>query len=69
MPGAPRSEQQIARAAAAAERAAILEIVERYMRQLVHGHGATGMQVLQQIADEVERRGAEAESATADVSG
>lgn len=44
--------------AAAEERAAILEIIERYMRHLSHGHGATGAQVLQMIVEEIERRGA-----------
>jgi hypothetical protein len=43
--------------AAAEERAAILEIIERWTRQLSHGHGASGAQVLQHIIDEVERRG------------
>lgn len=43
--------------AAAAERAEILAIIERYSRQLAHGHGVTGAQVLQQLADEVARRG------------
>lgn len=42
---------------AAEERAAILDIIERYVRRLAHGHGASGALVLQQIADEVERRG------------
>jgi hypothetical protein len=44
--------------AAAEERAAILQIIERYMRHLSHGHGATGAQVLQTIVEEIERRGA-----------
>ena len=44
--------------AAADERAAILQIIERYARQLSHGHGATGAQVIQQILDEVYQRGA-----------
>jgi hypothetical protein len=43
--------------AAAEERAAILAIIERYSRRLAHGHGAGGALVLQQLADEVERRG------------
>lgn len=43
--------------AAAEERAAILEIVERYARQLSHGHGVTGAQVLQHIMEEIQRRG------------
>lgn len=47
---------RIRSAAAAEERAAILEIIERYSRQLAHGHGATGAQVLQEIVDEVQRR-------------
>ena len=41
---------------AAEERAAILAIVERCIRQLSHGHGVTGAQVLQQVADEIARR-------------
>lgn len=49
---------EAARAAGAAEeRNAILEIVEHWMRQLAHGHGANGAQVLQQVADEIQRRG------------
>lgn len=47
---------RIRSAAAAEERAAILEIIERYSRQLAHGHGASGAQVLQEIVDEVQRR-------------
>lgn len=43
--------------AAATERAEILEIIERAARQLTHGHGATGAQVLQQITDEIQQRG------------
>lgn len=43
--------------AAAAEREAILQIIERYARQLAHGHGATGALVLEQIVDEIHRRG------------
>ncbi|HEV2146430.1 MAG TPA: hypothetical protein VGR37_03350 [Longimicrobiaceae bacterium] len=43
--------------AAAEERSAILEIVEHWMRHLAHGHGANGAQVLQHVADEIQRRG------------
>ncbi|CAN5790529.1 hypothetical protein BH23GEM3_BH23GEM3_12970 [soil metagenome] len=43
--------------AAADERAAILNIIERAMRQLAHGHGSTGAQVLQHLSDEIHRRG------------
>jgi hypothetical protein len=43
--------------AAAEERAAILNIIERAMRQLSHGHGANGAQVLQHVAEEIQRRG------------
>lgn len=47
-----------ARAAGAAEeRSAILAIVEHWLRQLAHGHGANGAQVLQHVADEIQRRG------------
>jgi hypothetical protein len=45
--------------AAAEERAAILEIIERCIRQLVHGHGVTGAQALQHVIDLVEERGAQ----------
>jgi hypothetical protein len=41
---------------AAEERAAILAIIERSMRQLVHGHGATGLQALDQILQEIQDR-------------
>jgi hypothetical protein len=51
-------ELEAARAEAAAEeRNAILEIVEHWIRQLTHGHGANGAQVLQHMADEIQRRG------------
>lgn len=54
----PPDDVQAARAQAAAEeRAAILEIIERYTRQLSHGHGVTGAQVLEHIVDEIQRRG------------
>lgn len=53
---------QIRAAAAAEERAAILGIIERYARQLAHGHGATGPQMLERIVSEIRRRG---ESTTA----
>jgi hypothetical protein len=42
---------------AAEERSAILEIIERAMRQLTHGHGAGGAQVLHQIVEEIRSRG------------
>lgn len=42
---------------AAAEREAILQIIERYARQLAHGHGATGALILEQIVEEIHRRG------------
>jgi hypothetical protein len=42
---------------AADEREAIIEIIERYSRHLAHGHGVTGAQVLQQILEEIRRRG------------
>lgn len=45
------------RAAAEEERQAILLIIEGYARQLAHGHGATGAQVLQRIADDIQMRG------------
>jgi hypothetical protein len=50
---------QARREAAATERAAILDLIERHLRQLSHGHGANGVQVLQHLADEVQRRGSE----------
>ncbi|MBW3571304.1 MAG: hypothetical protein KY467_09370 [Gemmatimonadetes bacterium] len=59
---APDSTERIRAQAAAEERAAILQIIERYARQLFHGHGAGGAQVLQQIIDEIGRRD-EAETA------
>lgn len=43
--------------AAAEEREAIIRIVEHNMRQLAYGHGASGAQVLQQVLDEIQRRG------------
>lgn len=52
-----QTEIAAARAAGAAEeRDAILAIIERRIRQLTHGHGISGGQVLQQIADEIEQR-------------
>jgi hypothetical protein len=47
----------IRREAADDERAAILAILERHARLLSHGHGATGAQALQRLAEEIERRG------------
>jgi hypothetical protein len=52
-------------AGAAEERAAILGIVERYVRRLAHGHGETGPHVLQQIVDEIRGRGDPAADAPA----
>lgn len=49
--------ETLRREAAAEEREAILAILERHARLLAHGHGATGAQVLQRLADEIERRG------------
>lgn len=49
--------QEERRRGADEERRAILGIIERYIRQLAHGHGATGPGVLQQLVDEIERRG------------
>lgn len=42
--------------AAREERRAILQIIEGYARQLAHGHGVSGAQVLQLVADEIQRR-------------
>ena len=57
MTDTPSDESTALRAAGAAEeRAAILAIVERYARQLAHGHGATGAQVLDRIITEIRRR-------------
>lgn len=53
----PRDAEAIRIEAAAEERAAILDIIERAMRQLAHGHGSTGAQVLQHLSDEIQRRG------------
>jgi hypothetical protein len=50
-------EDRIRAEAARAEREAILEIIERSARRLLHGHGANGGQVLQEIVDEIARRG------------
>jgi hypothetical protein len=49
--------QELRAEGAARERAEILALIERYVRHLAHGHGVTGAQVLQQLADEVARRG------------
>lgn len=55
---ADRTDPDTLRARAAAEeRAAILAIIEHAMRQLAHGHGATGAQVLEHVAEEIQRRG------------
>jgi hypothetical protein len=45
--------------AAAEERAAVVAIIEAHMRQLSHGHGATGAQVLQHILEVVLQREAD----------
>lgn len=50
------SSDEVRRAAAEDERQAILLIIEGYARQLAHGHGATGAQVLQRIADDIQKR-------------
>jgi hypothetical protein len=50
--------EAIRAAAAAEERAAILALVERAMRQLLHG--ADGAWVLEQLAEEIRRRGGRA---------
>jgi hypothetical protein len=61
MPGQVPNESadaaRVRRAAAEEERQAILLIIEGYARQLAHGHGATGAQVLQRIAEDILRRG------------
>lgn len=44
------------REGAAAEREAVLEIIESHARRLSHGHGATGAQVLQSIVDQITSR-------------
>lgn len=51
--------EMLRKRAAAEERQAILRIIEEHARRLAHGHGATGAQILQQVADAIERRGAE----------
>lgn len=56
MTGTDIPPQALRAEGAAEERAEILAIIERYIRQLSHGHGVTGAQVLQQLADEVARR-------------
>lgn len=55
----PRSSERARERAEAAadEREAILEIIERHVRQLSHGHGATGAQMLHEIVEEIRRRG------------
>lgn len=47
----------VRRKAAEEERTAILRIIEDHARRLAHGHGATGAQVLQQVADAIQDRG------------
>ena len=56
-PNAQPDRDAVRRAAAEEERQAILLIIEGYARQLAHGHGATGAQVLQRIADDIQMRG------------
>lgn len=53
---APTATETIRAEAAAAERAEILEIIERSARHLSHGHGASGAQVIELILAEVRRR-------------
>lgn len=53
----PAEIEQARREGAAAEREAILEIIESHARRLSHGHGATGAQVLQNIVDRITSRG------------
>lgn len=53
----PDQTQDPSARAAAEERAAILEIIERRARLLSHGHGANGAQLLQEIVDEIHARG------------
>lgn len=52
----PIDAARIRAEAAAEERTAILEIIERSMRRLSHGHGANGAQILQQIVADIHRR-------------
>lgn len=63
MPGKAEHQEPdlgtIQRRAATQERQAILRIIEEHARRLAHGHGATGAQILQQVADAIERRGAD----------
>lgn len=47
----------VRREAATRERNEILLVIEEYARRLAHGHGATGAQILQQVADAIARRG------------
>ncbi len=68
MPDAHDDPDTLRARGAADERAAILDIIERYVRRLAHGHGVSGALVLQQIAEEVQRRGI-AESGQAEPSG
>jgi hypothetical protein len=49
--------------AAAGEREAILEIIERHLRQLSYGHGVTGAQALQGIIEDIRRRGGSSQRA------
>jgi hypothetical protein len=44
--------------AAAAERDAILAIIERHLRHLAHGHGVSGAQALQGIVEDIRQRAA-----------
>jgi hypothetical protein len=52
----PSEADRLRAEGAAEERAAILAIIERCMRRLVHGHGATGLQALDQIIQEIQDR-------------
>lgn len=56
MTNEPTDAERARRDGAAEERDAILRIIESYARQLAHGHGATGAQVLQRIADDIQNR-------------
>jgi hypothetical protein len=56
-PAEAATTEEIRADAAAEERAAVLEIIERYARHLAHGHGANGARILDLICHEVRRRG------------
>lgn len=52
-----RDVEAARRAGAAEERDQILQLIESYARQLAHGHGATGGQILQRLAEAIQERG------------